>query len=134
MLLAAAAVFGFVEATLAVKARSREQAWGRAVLPVAAATGLAAAIAFSQDIPDVLPPHLPIPNTDTDRHGRPRQLFWTWTSPNMEFATIFVGVLAVQVFGLTFGQAVAAILLGTRFGWPKTSTPISPTCAATRSN
>jgi nucleobase:cation symporter-1, NCS1 family len=49
---------------------------------------------------------------DADRHGRPRQLFWTWTSPNMEFATIFVGVLAVEVFGLTFGQAVAAILLG----------------------
>ena len=49
---------------------------------------------------------------DADRHGRPRQLFWTWTSPNMEFATIFVGVLAVEVFGLTFGQAVAAIVLG----------------------
>ncbi len=49
---------------------------------------------------------------DADRHGRPRQLFWTWTSPNMEFATIFVGVLAVSVFGMTFGQAVAAILLG----------------------
>ena len=49
---------------------------------------------------------------DADRHGHPRQLFWTWTSPNMEFATIFVGVLAVSVFGMTFGQAVAAILLG----------------------
>lgn len=49
---------------------------------------------------------------DAARHGRPRQLFWTWTSPNLEFATIFVGVLSVQVFGLTFGQAVAAILLG----------------------
>ena len=49
---------------------------------------------------------------DTDRHGKPRQLFWTWTSPNMEFATVFVGVLAVEVFGLTFGQAVGAILLG----------------------
>ncbi len=49
---------------------------------------------------------------DTDRHGKPSQLFWTWTSPNMEFATVFVGVLAVEVFGLTFGQAVGAILLG----------------------
>lgn len=49
---------------------------------------------------------------DADRHGRPRQLFWTWTSPNLEFATIFVGVLSVQVFGLTLPQAVAAILLG----------------------
>jgi nucleobase:cation symporter-1, NCS1 family len=47
-----------------------------------------------------------------ERHGRPSQLFWTWTSPNLEFATIFVGVLSVQVFGLTFWQAVAAVLLG----------------------
>jgi NCS1 family nucleobase:cation symporter-1 len=52
----------------------------------------------------------PIPAAE--RHGRPRQLFWTWTSPNLEFATIFVGVLSVSVFGLTFPQAVAAILLG----------------------
>ncbi len=22
-----------------------------------------------------------------ERHGQPRQLLWTWTSPNMEFAT-----------------------------------------------
>ena len=33
-----------------------------------------------------------------ERHGRPLQLFWTWTSPNLEFAAIFVGVLAVAVF------------------------------------
>jgi NCS1 family nucleobase:cation symporter-1 len=52
----------------------------------------------------------PIPAAE--RHGRPRQLFWTWTSPNLEFATVFVGVLSVSVFGLTFPQAVAAILLG----------------------
>src|SRR5262249_54462801 len=30
-----------------------------------------------------------------ERHGRPVYLFWTWTSPNLEFATIFVGVLGV---------------------------------------
>ena len=52
----------------------------------------------------------PIP--DEERHGRPIRLFWMWTSPNLEFATIFVGVLSVLVFKLTFGQAVAAILLG----------------------
>lgn len=52
----------------------------------------------------------PIPAAE--RHGRPSQLFWTWTSPNLEFATIFVGVLAVQAFGLTFWQAVAAIVVG----------------------
>jgi nucleobase:cation symporter-1, NCS1 family len=52
----------------------------------------------------------PIPTAE--RHGRPSQLFWTWTSPNLEFATIFVGVLAVEAFGLTFWQAVVAIVLG----------------------
>lgn len=52
----------------------------------------------------------PIP-TD-ERHGKPNQLFWTWSSPNFEFATIFVGVLGVLVFGLTFWQAVAAIVIG----------------------
>jgi NCS1 family nucleobase:cation symporter-1 len=47
-----------------------------------------------------------------DRHGKPLQLLWTWASPNLEFATIFLGVLAVAVFGLSFWQAVAAIVLG----------------------
>jgi galactan 5-O-arabinofuranosyltransferase len=70
VLLAAAGVFGFVEATIALKARGREHAWGRAVLPVAASIGLAAAIAFSQDIPDVLRPDLTIAYTDTDGHGQ----------------------------------------------------------------
>lgn len=51
-----------------------------------------------------------------DRHGHPRQLFWTWTSPNLEFATIFVGVLAVAVYGMTFWQAVAGIVVGTGLG------------------
>jgi nucleobase:cation symporter-1, NCS1 family len=51
-----------------------------------------------------------------ERHGRPLQLFWTWTSPNMEFATIFVGVLAVSAFGLSFTEAVLAIALGSVLG------------------
>jgi NCS1 nucleoside transporter family len=50
-----------------------------------------------------------------DRHGSPVQLLWTWLSPNLEFATVFLGVLAIQV-GLTFGQAVAAIVLGSGLG------------------
>jgi galactan 5-O-arabinofuranosyltransferase len=70
VLLATAGVFGFVELTQAVAARGREHAWGRTVLPVAAAIGLAAAIAFSQDIPDVLRPDLTIAYTDTDGHGQ----------------------------------------------------------------
>ena len=51
-----------------------------------------------------------------ERHGRPLQLFWTWTSPNMEFATIFVGVLAVAAFGLSFWAAALAVILGSGIG------------------
>ena len=51
-----------------------------------------------------------------ERHGRPLQLFWTWTSPNMEFATIFVGMLAVVVFGLGFWEAALALILGSAIG------------------
>src|ERR1700733_8836338 len=70
VLLATAGVFGFIEVTHALAARGRDHAWGRAVLPVAASIGLAAAIAFSQDIPDVLRPDLTIAYTDTDGHGQ----------------------------------------------------------------
>jgi NCS1 family nucleobase:cation symporter-1 len=56
----------------------------------------------------------PIPLAD--RHGRPSQMFWTWVSPNMEFATIFVGIIAILFFGLTFWQAVAAIVIGNALG------------------
>jgi NCS1 family nucleobase:cation symporter-1 len=51
-----------------------------------------------------------------DRHGRPRRLFRTWMSPNLEFATIFLGVLAVAAFGLSFPLAVLAIVVGTGLG------------------
>jgi NCS1 family nucleobase:cation symporter-1 len=51
-----------------------------------------------------------------ERHGRPLQLFWTWTSPNLEFATVFVGVLGVAAFGLSFWQAVLAIVIGSAGG------------------
>ena len=51
-----------------------------------------------------------------ERHGKPLQLFWTWTSPNMEFATIFVGMLAVVVFGLGFWEAALALVLGSAIG------------------
>ncbi len=52
----------------------------------------------------------------SDRHGKPRTLFGTWTSPNLEFATVFVGVISISFFGQTFWQAVAAIVLGTALG------------------
>jgi NCS1 family nucleobase:cation symporter-1 len=52
----------------------------------------------------------------TERHGKPYQQFWTWVSPNMEFATIFVGVIGVWFFGQTFWMATLAIVLGTALG------------------
>jgi len=51
-----------------------------------------------------------------DRHGSPVQLLWTWLSPNLEFATVFIGVLATGIIGLSFSQAFFAILLGTGLG------------------
>ncbi|MBI3688775.1 MAG: cytosine permease [Actinobacteria bacterium] len=51
-----------------------------------------------------------------ERHGRPRQLLWTWASPNLEFATIFVGVISVEFFGLSFWQALLALFVGTVLG------------------
>jgi NCS1 family nucleobase:cation symporter-1 len=51
-----------------------------------------------------------------ERHGKPLQLLWTWLSPNLEFATVFLGVLATGIVGLSFSQAFWAILLGTGLG------------------
>src|ERR1700728_5376126 len=50
-----------------------------------------------------------------ERHGRPLQLFWTWTSPNMEFATVFVGLLGI-LLGLSFWATFLAIVIGTGLG------------------
>lgn len=51
-----------------------------------------------------------------ERHGKPYQQALLWTSPNMEFATVFIGVIAVLLFGLSFWWAVVAIVLGNALG------------------
>ncbi|MFJ6700172.1 purine-cytosine permease family protein [Streptomyces sp. NPDC091272] len=56
----------------------------------------------------------PVPRAQ--RHGNPRQLLWTWASPQVGFATLYIGVLSVAAFGLSFWQAVAALLLGAGLG------------------
>ncbi|MFI6122274.1 purine-cytosine permease family protein [Streptomyces sp. NPDC051064] len=56
----------------------------------------------------------PIP--PAERHGTPRGLLWTWASPNIEFATVYIGVISVLFFGLNFWQAATALLLGTAVG------------------
>src|SRR6202161_1467332 len=52
----------------------------------------------------------------SERHGTPLGQFWTWVSPNMEFATIFVGVIGVWFFGPSFWLAALALLLGSALG------------------
>lgn len=51
-----------------------------------------------------------------ERHGHPSKLFFTWVSPNMEFATVYVGVIAVLFFGQTVPMATLAIVVGTGLG------------------
>ena len=51
----------------------------------------------------------PIPAKE--RHGKPWHLFTVWSSPNLEFATVFVGALAIG-FGLDIWTGIAAILIG----------------------
>jgi NCS1 family nucleobase:cation symporter-1 len=51
-----------------------------------------------------------------ERHGKPIDLLWTWLSPNLEFATVFVGVLGVAVFGLNFWLTAVAIVVGSALG------------------
>src|SRR5260370_18179166 len=51
-----------------------------------------------------------------ERHGKPIDLFWTWLSPNLEFATVFVGFIAVLFFGLNLWQAATAIIIGSALG------------------
>ncbi|HLY34613.1 MAG TPA: cytosine permease, partial [Jatrophihabitantaceae bacterium] len=51
-----------------------------------------------------------------ERHGSPLQMLWTWTSPNMEFATVGVGIIGPLFFGLSFWQSFWAIVLGTALG------------------
>jgi NCS1 family nucleobase:cation symporter-1 len=52
----------------------------------------------------------------SERHGKPLQQLWTWVSPNMEFATIFVGVIGVWFFGQSFWMATLALVAGTALG------------------
>jgi len=53
---------------------------------------------------------------ERERHGSPLQLFWTWMSPNMEFATVFVGVLPIALFGGGFWPTVFGVVLGSLLG------------------
>ena len=78
VLLATAGAFGFVEGALAIAHRGREERNSRSYEPptsrriVAAAgvLGAVGALAFSQDIPNVLKPDIVVAYTDTDGNGQ----------------------------------------------------------------
>jgi NCS1 nucleoside transporter family len=53
---------------------------------------------------------------ESERHGSPLQLFWTWMSPNLEFATVFVGILPIAIFGGGFWPTVIGVVLGSALG------------------
>lgn len=69
VLLAAAGAFGFVEAAVAIARRYSPQT-GRRIIAAAAALGVAGALGFSQDIPNVLKPDIVVAYTDTDGYGK----------------------------------------------------------------
>ena len=56
----------------------------------------------------------PIPREQ--RHGTARDLFTVWFGSNLMLLTIVTGGLAVTVFGLPFGWAVAALAVGNLVG------------------
>jgi purine-cytosine permease-like protein len=53
---------------------------------------------------------------DSIRHGRPLQLFWTWSAPNFSLPNLFLGVTAMTITGAPFSVVVSALLLGTLMG------------------
>lgn len=53
---------------------------------------------------------------ERERHGKPSNLVWMWMSPNLEFATVYVGVIPIAVFGGAFWPTVIALTLGIALG------------------
>jgi NCS1 family nucleobase:cation symporter-1 len=53
----------------------------------------------------------PIP--DSDRHGKPSELFWVWCAANISILGIAYGGYLVTFYGLSFPQGVAAAVIGT---------------------
>ena len=79
-----------------------------ALNPIAAEHYGAKTVAVEPGGVDIIP--------ESERHGTPLQLLWTWTSPNLEFATIAVGIIGPLFFGLSFWQTFLAIVVGTALG------------------
>jgi NCS1 family nucleobase:cation symporter-1 len=50
---------------------------------------------------------------ETDRHGRPSELFWVWCAANISILGVTYGTFLVTFYGLNLGQALLATLVGT---------------------
>jgi nucleobase:cation symporter-1, NCS1 family len=53
----------------------------------------------------------PIP--DSDRHGRPRELFWIWCAANISILGVTYGAFLVAFYSLNLWQGILAALIGT---------------------
>lgn len=53
----------------------------------------------------------PIP--ESDRHGKPSELFWIWCAANIGILGVTYGAFLVTFYGLSLFQAVVAAVLGT---------------------
>jgi purine-cytosine permease-like protein len=53
----------------------------------------------------------PIP--DSERHGKPLELFWIWCAANIGILGVTYGAFLVTFYGLSLGQALVAGLIGT---------------------
>jgi nucleobase:cation symporter-1, NCS1 family len=51
---------------------------------------------------------------DSERHGRPRELFWLWLAANTSFIYILLGGLMI-LLGLNIWQAILAVVIGNAF-------------------
>ncbi len=59
---------------------------------------------------DLVPPQ--------NRYGRPRDLFFLWAGTTTNIFTVSYGALLVLGFGLSFGQAITAIIIGNLLAYP----------------
>ena len=66
----------------------------------------------------------------SDRHGRPRELFWVWMSANVNYLYFVLGGVLV-LLGLSIWEALAVTVIGNLWwaavGWLAVSGPASGT-------
>ena len=55
----------------------------------------------------------PIPSEH--RHGKPRELLWTWLGGNFNYVVLASGAFTI-LFGLSFWQAITAAIVGSVLG------------------